>query len=127
MMTPPCHSTCERPLYGKVIGRRRLAKDQKELLRKGQIPSPRTTRPIITRNLDFYMVPLTQYVTMVINRVFEQWCADRRSKRVIGQERLEAYYKLVDGVVCKLVYAEACQVSGVYPVILVSPTGLSAF
>ena len=35
MMTPYCHSACARPLYEKIIGTERLAKDQKEVLRRG--------------------------------------------------------------------------------------------
>ena len=37
MMTPPCHSACACPFREKNIGKWCLAKDQKEVLRKGDV------------------------------------------------------------------------------------------
>jgi hypothetical protein len=84
------------------------------------VATPKAT-PVATlvapqlRSLDFdyYMVPLSQNVQVLIDRVWERWTRFHPFRQSVPTHRLQHYRSMVEGIVLNLVYAKLLGLDGV--------------
>src|SRR5215472_10648810 len=78
-------------------------------------PKPTPTNEATIRSLDFdyYMVPLSQNVAVLIDRVYERWLSYHPFRQAVPAERMQSYRRMIEGIVLNLLYAKLLGLDGV--------------